>query len=372
MTDHREGTDPGARPGWGRLLDDGRAALPDALASVDEAVTAGGERALVVRVAGGLAVDVLPDRGLDLGAAWWAGVPLAWRSPHPRDPGPVRDWEDRFLGGLLATCGPDNIGAPRGASGQHGTHHVTPAHDVRWWRERSGAGARAGDGGDGGDEIEVHVAGSVAHSSLYGARVVVEREIVVATGRPWVEVRDVVRNVGAAPVGVPLLYHVNLGAAVLVEGSRLEADAEAAVPAGPLPAGRDAVTFPCPAPGESYVVAEHPAVRATDGRARAVVRPTGLPVAPDQGSGSDGGAEVVVEWRAATMPRLYSWLWPAAGSWVLGVEPANAPLVGPERDLPHGGAPVLAPGETWECGVRIGVQVGVQVGVRGADAGGAA
>ncbi|MFE6970387.1 DUF4432 family protein [Isoptericola sp. NPDC057653] len=328
--------------GWGSLLDDGRAALPDALASVDEAVTAGGERALVVRVAGGLSVDVLPDRGLDLGAAWWAGVPLAWRSPHPRDPGPGRGWEDRFLGGLLATCGPDNIGAPRGGSGQHGTHHLTPAHDVRWWRERDGGGA--------GGEVEVHVSGSVAHSTLYGARVVVDREVVVATGRPWVEVRDVVRNVGDAPVGVPLLYHVNLGAAVLAPGSRLVADADEPVPAEPLLAGRDAVTFPAPAPGAAYVVAEHPGVRSTGGRARAVVRPTAMPAAdghPDP--------EVVVEWRSATMPRLYSWAWPAAGSWVLGVEPANAPLLGPERDGPHGGAPVLEPGASWDCGVRIGV-----------------
>ncbi|MFC7879024.1 DUF4432 family protein [Isoptericola sp. NPDC057391] len=323
--------------GWGRLLDDGRAALPDALASVDEAVTAGGQRALVVRVAGGLSVDVLPDRGLDLGAAWWAGVPVAWRSPNPRDPGPGRDWEDRFLGGLLATCGPDNIGSPRGASGQHGTHHLTPAHDVRWWRERT-------DGG----ELEVHVTGSVAHSTLYGARVVVDREVVVATGRPWVEVRDTVRNVGTEPVGVPLLYHVNLGAPVLLPGSRLVTGAGEPAPAAPLPPRRDAVTFPEPARGAAYVVAEHPGVGDVDGWARAVVSPTGL-AHPD-------GAEVVVEWRAASMPRLYSWLWPAAGSWVLGVEPANAPLAGPERDLPHGGAPVLGPGESWECGVRVGVQ----------------
>ncbi|MEN5074919.1 DUF4432 family protein [Isoptericola cucumis] len=342
----------GAGTGWGRLLDDGRAALPEALASVDEAVTAGGDRALVVRVAGGVSVDVLPDRGLDLGAAWWAGVPLAWRSPHPRDPGPGRDWEDRFLGGLLATCGPDNIGSPRDGAGQHGTHHVTPAHDVRWWRERS----TGGDGAAG--ELEVHVAGSVAHTTLYGTRVVVDREVVVATGRPWVEVRDVVRNVGDAPVGVPLLYHVNLGAAVLVPGSRLVADADAPVPAEPLPPGRDAVTFPEAAAGAGYVVAEHPRVRSTDGWARAVVTPTGLAGAgPDGGAGAGPrGAEVVVEWQASTMPRLYSWLWPARGSWVLGVEPANAPLVGPERDGPHGGAPVLEPGESWDCAVRVGVR----------------
>ncbi|GAA1737068.1 aldose 1-epimerase family protein [Isoptericola hypogeus] len=340
--------------GWARLLDDGRVALPEALASVDEVTRSSGDRALVVRVAGGLGVDVLPDRGLDLGAAWWRGVPIAWRSPHLGDPGPARGWEDRFLGGLLATCGPDNIGSPRGGAGQHGTHHLTPAHDVRWWRER----ADAED--DGGAEIDVHVAGSVGHTTLYGARVVVDREVVVATGRPWVEVRDVVRNVGDAPVGVPLLYHVNLGGAALVPGSRLLVDADEPVPAEPLPDGRDAVTFPEPARAAGYVVAEHPGVRSAGGRARAVVAPTGLGAAVGEEAG--GGPEIVVEWSSATMPRLYSWLWPARGAWVLGVEPANAPLVGPERDLPHGGAPVLAPGESWACGVRVGVRTSTEPG----------
>jgi len=322
----------GGHVAWGELLDDGRVGAPEALASVDELRRPSGDRALAVRVAGGFDVDVLLDRGLDLGAAWWAGTPLAWRSPHPVDPGPGREWEDRFLGGLLATCGPDNIGAPRDGHGQHGTHHLTPAHDVRWWRERDG------------DALEVHVRGAVAHTTLYGPRVVVEREIVVATGRPQVEVRDVVRNHGDTAVHVPLLYHVNLGSPVLVPGTRVRADADDPVPADPLPDGRDAVTFPAPAPGLAYVVAEHPDVHgAGDGWARASVGPTGL------------GRDVVVEWRSDAMPRLFTWLWPAAGVWVLGVEPANAPLVGPERASAGAGAPVLGPGESWACGLRVRV-----------------
>jgi hypothetical protein len=90
---------------WLALVDDGRVSLLEALASVDEATRPSGDRALVLRLAGGLSLDVLPDRGLDIGAAWWAGVPIAWRSPHLVDPGPAETWENRFLGGLLATKG---------------------------------------------------------------------------------------------------------------------------------------------------------------------------------------------------------------------------------------------------------------------------
>jgi hypothetical protein len=318
-------------PGWLTLLDDGMVALPEALASVDEGVRPSGDRVLILRLAGGLSLDVLPDRGLDVGAAWWAGVPLAWRSAHLVDPGPGRGWEDRFLGGLVATCGPDNIGPAREGFGQHGTHHVTRAHDVRWWRERTREG------------IDVHVRGVVGHTHLYGTRVVIEREIVAGTGRPWVTIDDTVRNEGDEPVGVPLLYHVNAGAPLLRAGSRLLVDADEPVLRDPLPEGRDPLLVPPPERGAAAVVAEH-RVRTGDGPARAVLDAPGAE------------ARLVVEWDAGVMPRLFTWNWPARGSWVLGIEPANARMFGPERDLPHAGAPVLGPGEEWRTGVRIGVE----------------
>lgn len=313
------------------LLDEGLVSLPDAVASVFEGTSVTGERILTLRLLDGLQVDVMPDRGLDLGAVWWCGTPVAWRSPNLVDPGPGRDWEARFLGGLLATCGPDNIGPPRGSSGQHGTHHLTPAHEVRWWRERTPTG------------IEVHVRGLVAHTSLGGPKIVVEREVVATTGRPAVEVRDIVRNVGDRPTAVPLLYHVNLGAPLLAPGGTLEVAADAPVLREPAPPGRHPLRMPEPSAGAEPVVAEHPDVVPDNGWARALL--TGGP-----------RADVRVEWSADTLPRLCTWSWPAAGAWVLGVEPTNAALFGPERELPDAGAPVLGPGEQWRTTVRVVVR----------------
>jgi hypothetical protein len=313
----------------GDLLADGRVALPEAVASVLEATGTGGERLLLVRLAGGLSFDLRPDRGLDLGPAWWGGVPVAWRSPHRADPGPGAGWEERFLGGLVVTCGPENIGPPTATAGQHGSHHLTPATEVRWWREVTPEG------------VTVHVRGVVGFSTLYGTRVVVEREVVASTGRPRVEIRDRVRNDGDAPVGVPLLYHVNLGAPLLAPGGRLRVDAARTRLRDPLPAGRDPLLMPDPAPGAAAVVAEHQGLPVQDGRSHAVLE--------------GGAARVRVDWTAETLPRLCTWAWPARGAWVLGVEPANAPLFGPERDAPHTGAPLLAPGATWRTGVAIEV-----------------
>ena len=327
------GAGPAEDADWASLLDEGMVSLPETLASIDEAVRPSGDRVLLLRMAGGLSLDVLLDRGLDLGAAWWAGVPLAWRSVHLLDPGPGRSWEDRFLGGLMATCGPDNVGPERDGYGQHGTHHLTRANEVRWWRERTP------------DGLEVHVRGVVGHTHLYGPRVAVEREIVTRTGRPWVEVNDTVRNEGDEPVGVPLLYHVNVGAPALRPGTRLLIDADEPLLREPCPPGRDPLVVPPPEPGAPAVVAEY-RVRTGDAPARAVL------------DARDASARLVVEWDAAVLPRLFTWNWPARGAWVLGIEPANAPMFGPEREQPHAGAPVLAPGEAWRAWVRIGVEPG--------------
>ena len=81
----------------------------DAVAQVDASVVSGGPahgcRAIDVRVAGGIDLRILPDRGLDLGGAWFGGVPLAWRSAvggaarrSTRPSG--ADWLDGFGGGL--------------------------------------------------------------------------------------------------------------------------------------------------------------------------------------------------------------------------------------------------------------------------------
>jgi hypothetical protein len=219
---------------WLALVDDGRVSLLEALASVDKATRPSGDRALVLRPAGGLSLDVLPD------LAWTSERRggAARRSPgahHLVDPGPAGTWENRFLGGLLATCGPDNIGPSRGTLGHHGSHPPQPCAR-RAWRQRTG------------DGIDVHVRGAVGHTRLYGPRLVVEREILSGTGRPSVEVRDVVRNSGDEPIGVPLLHHVNLGAPVLHPGARLLVDAGDPVLREPCPPGRRPLTVPLPGP----------------------------------------------------------------------------------------------------------------------------
>src|SRR5918999_6338288 len=132
--------------GWELLRRVGRL---DQVAGIEPLVlddgSARGVRALRVRTGSGLSFTVLPDRGMDLGGAEYRGVPLAWLSHtgvvapsfhEPEDEG----WLRSFGGGLLVTCGLQNVGPPGERDGErlglHGRISHTPASNVareeRW------------------------------------------------------------------------------------------------------------------------------------------------------------------------------------------------------------------------------------------------
>ena len=104
-----------------------------------------GVRVIDARAAGGLSAMILADRGLDLGAVWAAGHQVSWQSTtgavHPAyftEP----TWLRSFHGGLLTTCGLQNVGLPstdQGTShGLHGRISNIPARNVTHRRHRGG------------------------------------------------------------------------------------------------------------------------------------------------------------------------------------------------------------------------------------------
>ena len=111
----------------------------DQVARVDSFVeaegAARGARRLRVVNGGGLEFDIHPDRGLDIGAASFQGLPLAWLSstgigaPALYDP-VDRGWLRTFGGGLVTTCGLDSFGPPQRADGRWGGHVFNLGHGI--------------------------------------------------------------------------------------------------------------------------------------------------------------------------------------------------------------------------------------------------
>ena len=331
-------------PSAGQLLDLGLVGREAAVADVRERTdaSAGGVgRVLDVRVMGGIDLEVWPDRGLDIGPAWYRGTPLAWTSPVPcgasLDVTRGADWLGRFRGGLVTTCGTDNVGPATARSGLHGRHSHLPATDVRHSTSRDG------------DAVVCRVTGTIEDVSMFGRRVLVHRTIETRTDSPLVLLRDLVENVGWTATAVPVLYHVNLGAPLVRPGTRVRCASERTQEREPAPWVPDPTLLPEPLDGPEEAVFEHVRPRAEDGWGRVEV---GHP---------DDDLTAVVRWSVASLPRLYQWVWPARRGWGLGIEPSNAALSGPEQQAPGSGAPLLVAGASVTTEVSVSLPTGTIV-----------
>ncbi len=325
---------PGERAAAGQL------ANLDQLASSTASTVCGGAahgcRAVDLRVARGIDLRILPDRGFDLGAAWYRGTPLAWVSAvgerGPLDAPRDRDWVDAFGGGLLVTCGLRNVGAPSEGHGQHGRYSHLRASDVVTERDFDDDG-----------ELVLTARAAVDEVSALGPHLRLERVVRTWSGSGRVEVSDRTINLGDAPEPAPLLYHVNLGPPLLDD------DAEVRIASGRvLPRDADAAAGLArwsapgkPERGAAELVFEHevPADEHDWCRAALVNRSLGL--------------EVELSWERGGLPRFHQWLHPASGIYVLGLEPANCSVLGRAADRAEGRLPLLAPGATRVTRLRL-------------------
>lgn len=308
---------------------------PEQLASFFSGVVAdgraAGQRVLSLHPAAGLHLRVLPDRGLDIGAAWFNGSPVAWRSAVG-ETAPADSWDAGWGGGLLTTCGLRNVGTPSQGQPQHGTMTRLPATDVRVHREVSLGGP-----------VELTVSGSVLDAPESGPLLRLDRRITVRSDTAVVDVVDVTTNLGETPEQTPILYHLNLGAPFLRPSTHLQGRIQWTRPRDPASAelgDRWAVMGPA-VDGERDDVFEHGVEPDQDGWAQLLV------------VSQDAGALARVEWDTSTLPRLHTWRRATRGSYVLAVEPANCSVLGRAADLADGTAPLLRPGAERVTRVRI-------------------
>ncbi len=121
--------------------------------------------------AGDLNIELLPTRGLDIGAARFRGERFSWESALGH-----RD-------GLMFTCGLQNVGVPSEGQPQHGHYPSLPA-------------------------CEIETEDMRARARVVEANLELLRE--VALDAHAIRITDVTRNTGKFAEPAPLLYHVNV------------------------------------------------------------------------------------------------------------------------------------------------------------------
>jgi hypothetical protein len=317
----------------------GKVANLDQLAGATSSTVADGPargcRALDLRVAGGIDVRILPDRGFDIGQAWFRGLPLAWISgvgeSAPLTEPTGEAWREAFGGGLVTTCGLRNVGSPSEGHGLHGRFSHLPASDVRV--------ERAGVEGD----LVLTARAVVDEIDEGGTHLRVERTVRTRTGRGRLELTDDTANLGGAAEPAPILYHVNLGVPLFDRGARLEIDSLEVLPRdADAERGLGSWMDPrLPEDGASEMVFEHRVRPNESGWGRAVL------------TNRSAGLRLVLQWRQAGLPRFHQWLHRGRGMYVVGLEPANCSVLGRAADRAKGDLPVLGSGERRTTEIRI-------------------
>ncbi len=168
-----------------------------------------------MRVWGGIDLRLLPDRGLDIGAAWFRGTPLAWIS-QAGEQGPPRAedlvdraWGDAWGGGLVTTCGLSNVGEASEGYGLHGTYTARSAAEL---------------------QVERSTSEVTATATVVDPPFTLSRRIVTTVGQGLVRLDDRVVNESDWTAAAPLLYHVNIGVPLWDDDAYLETDAVDVVP----------------------------------------------------------------------------------------------------------------------------------------------
>ncbi len=316
--------------------------------AIDHPQPAGGQSCRVawVNTGAGLSFTVALDRGGDIVDASYLGKSLAYLSPNGYKPPSHAyhhgvEWLTSWPGGLVTTCGPVHIGAPRGSgvpdryNSLHGHYANTPAAIESIINPDPSR-----------KRYDIRLDLVVRCTTMFGPNVEVRRAIACTLGEPSIQISDRVTNLSDAPVPHHWLYHVNLGYPLLDEGARLiyggsyDWHWDTAEPPSPRPSARTFAAYKTvPAP-----MATH----AADGQRGVVVVPKatrGVVTCGLVNRAADLG--LMLRYPAKQLPRLANWQkFGPGGCYVTGIEPFAGSLQWDGNDTHPGTKSKLRPGQS--------------------------
>jgi hypothetical protein len=294
-----------------------------------------GVRTARVRTGGGLEFVVHIDRGFDIGPASLDGVNLTWCSPigaahpHSHQDGP-EGWARRFPGGLLTTCGPDNVGPASSGHPLHGTHSATPARLITTRATWDG------------DRYLIELVGEVQNARLFGSNLVLRRSIATEYASSRITVRDVIENRGAREAPLMLLYHCNFGHPLVDEGAILVVDSDVTPRDADAEAGLSTCrSFGLPSVDYKEQVFHHDVRTESSGTAEAALVNRRLELA------------VCLRYDKAALPHLTEWKQLGEREYVVGIEPGTCFVLGREKEERCERVIHLGPGQRYVAGVEI-------------------
>jgi hypothetical protein len=303
-----------------------------------------GVLAIDVTTGSGLDFTVLPSRGMEISSAAYKGRSMAWRSAttdqHPAFFEPEgKGWLRSFAGGLVVTCGLTWFGADcvdEGVSlGLHGRASHLPATNVSW------------DGSWDGDDYILTVRGKLREAIVFGENIQLTRTISAKMGESRFFIHDVVENIGYQRSPHMILYHINIGFPAVDDNSKLISPTLSATPRdAAAESGKENFNrLQPPTKDFSEKCYFHDMKPDADGKVTTAI------VNPDL----DGGYGVYCTYNKRELPYFTEWKMMGEGTYVVGMEPGNALVLGRAKERELGRLQFLESGEVREYHLEIGV-----------------
>ncbi len=303
-------------------------------------------RAALIHTGSGLQFTVLLDRCLDISSASFCGKAMGWRSttgdvaPQYFEPEWIR-WLRSFSGGLVATCGLMNVGAPKeedaaSGVGLHGRIGNTPAKNIKVTQEWQGK------------DYVLSVTGTMRQAAVFGENLTLTRTVSTKLGERRFWINDVVTNEGFETTKFQLLYHCNIGWPAVDAGSQIIAPSKLVAPRdAEAECGKENWAKIDP-PTAKYVEKcyFHEMQPKRDGTVTCAIVNDGFKKKDEFG--------VYVKYNKNELPRFTQWKQMGEQEYVVGLEPANCGVLGRHVDDSLGLLHALKPGESKATTLEFG------------------
>ncbi|MCI9173407.1 MAG: aldose 1-epimerase family protein [Lachnospiraceae bacterium] len=264
---------------------------------------------------GPLEFTVMTDKCMDIAEASFCGHNVSFLSK----PGLMgrnhfdtngAEAQRSIMGGLLFTCGLENICAPCTIEGRdypmHGRIRTTPA-------EHAGADACWQ-----GENYRVTLTGEMREGELFGENLTLRRKISTEYGENSIYIEDIISNEGFRPEPMMLLYHINVGYPFLCETSQIILPTRKVSPRDEISAAhtQNYSRMESPKDNEPEYVFLHEMAADSEGNTFAAVLNEEL------------GIGLKIEYNQKELPYFMQWKSTASGDYALGLEPANSSVYG--------------------------------------------
>jgi len=283
--------------------------------------------------AAGLRFTVCPDRGMDILDLSYRGVNYSFRTKNgtvgPAYVSPLpKEFAGQWPGGMLATCGLDNVGGGS-TDGEifptHGRISALPA-------DHFGASAEWK-----GNDYVLRAEGEMHQSGLCGRNLVLRREIATSLNSRSLTIHDTLTNMEPEDEPFMLLYHCNFGYPLLTPESLVYTSPTDIEPRNDISHDNHHMMAPVDGRGEELYL-HTPKTKTAWG---ALVNPAlGL-----------GG---YVRFDSANLPHFLQWKNMRSHDYVLAIEPCNCRGEGRLSELNKGIISVIKGYASLEYTVEIG------------------